>query len=431
MDFLQHVHHKGFRGVISRRTTTMLKSSGGILDKCLQLFPKIDPKVRWKSQDNKFVFSSGAEIYLRHFEYFKDHVNWQGTEYTEILCDEGTQFEEEMVLYCMSRLRNPNCPVKPRLRITCNPDKNSYLRKWVDWYIDEEGYPIEERCGVKRYFIRRDNTFIWGDTREEIIEKYKVDPKIVLSFTFINATVKDNPVVLENNPEYVGWLESLGRVEKARLLFGNWNVSSEATGYWKKEWCEVVDKPPLDAIKVARAWDISGSLPSELMPNPDWTAGVRISKDRYGTYYIEDVVRFRARHGEVFERMVEAAKQDGEDTLIVVPADPGASGKQYASTLIRDLAERGFYAKSKPTSKSKVQRFAPFCAACESGNVKIVAGEWNDAFIDELEAFDGSRRVKDDQVDAAADAFAMLASGISIPTFTPPAMSGVSRFGFA
>lgn len=374
----------------------MLKSSGGILDKCLQLFPKIDPKVRWKSQDNKFVFSSGAEIYLRHFEYFKDHVNWQGTEYTEILCDEGTQFEEEMVLYCMSRLRNPNCPVKPRLRITCNPDKNSYLRKWVDWYIDEEGYPIEERCGVKRYFIRRDNTFIWGDTREEIIEKYKVDPKIVLSFTFINATVKDNPVVLENNPEYVGWLESLGRVEKARLLFGNWNVSSEATGYWKKEWCEVVDKPPLDAIKVARAWDISGSLPSELMPNPDWTAGVRISKDRYGTYYIEDVVRFRARHGEVFERMVEAAKQDGEDTLIVVPADPGASGKQYASTLIRDLAERGFYAKSKPTSKSKVQRFAPFCAACESGNVKIVAGEWNDAFIDELEAFDGSRRVKDD-----------------------------------
>jgi len=431
MDFLQHVHHKGFRGVISRRTTTMLKSSGGILDKCLQLFPKIDPKVRWKSQDNKFVFSSGAEVYLRHFEYFKDHVNWQGTEYTEILCDEGTQFEEEMVLYCMSRLRNPNCPVKPRLRITCNPDKNSYLRKWVDWYIDEEGYPIEERCGVKRYFIRRDNTFIWGDTREEIIEKYKVDPKIVLSFTFINATVKDNPVVLENNPEYVGWLESLGRVEKARLLFGNWNVSSEATGYWKKEWCEIVDKPPLDAIKVARAWDISGSLPSELMPNPDWTAGVRISKDRYGTYYIEDVVRFRARHGEVFERMVEAAKQDGEDTLIVVPADPGASGKQYASTLIRDLAERGFYAKSKPTSKSKVQRFAPFCAACESGNVKIVAGEWNDAFIEELEAFDGSRRVKDDQVDAAADAFAMLASGITIPTFTLPDTTSTSRFGFA
>ena len=37
--------------------------------------------------------------------------------------------------------------------------------------------------------------------------------------------------------------------------------------------------------------------------------------------------------------------------------------------------------------------------------MKIVAGDWNDAFIDELEAFDGSRRVKDDQVDAAADAF--------------------------
>lgn len=221
MDFLQHVHHKGFRGAITRRTTTMLKNSGGILDKCLQLFPKIDPKVKWRSQDNKFVFSSGAEIYLRHFEYYKDHVNWQGTEYTEILADEGTQFEEEMVLYCMSRLRNPNCPVKPRMRITCNPDKDSYLRKWIDWWIDENGYPIESRCGVKRYFIRRDNSFVWADTQEELKEKYKVeDSRLILSFTFINATIKDNPVVMDSNPEYVQWLESLGRVEKARLLYG-------------------------------------------------------------------------------------------------------------------------------------------------------------------------------------------------------------------
>lgn len=220
MDFLQHVHHPGFRGAVTRRTTTQLKGSGGILDKALQLFPKVDPKVRWKSQDNKFVFSSGAEIYLRHFEHWKDHVNWQGTEYTQILADEGTQFEEQMIVYCMSRLRNPNCPVTPRLRITCNPDKNSYLRKWVDWWIDEEGYPIEERCGVKRYFLRRDNKFLFGDSPEAVVEEYGGKIEDVLSFTFINATVKDNPVILKNNPQYVSWLESLGRIERARLLLG-------------------------------------------------------------------------------------------------------------------------------------------------------------------------------------------------------------------
>jgi len=397
MDFLQHIHHKNFRGVFTRRTTTQLKGPGGLLDKAMDLFKRVDPKVRFKSMENKFVFSSGAEVYLRHFEHLKDKDNWQGMEISEALIDECVQYEEEMFLYILSRLRNPSCPeVKPRIRCTMNPDSKSWVKNWISWWLDEEGYPIEERCGQIRYFVRRDNTNYYANTPEELMEQFKVRREIVMSFTFINATCLDNPVLMEAQPEYIGWLESLGRVEKARLLKGNWLVTEESSGYWKKEWCEVVDKPPLDAIKVARAWDISGSLPSELMPNPDWTAGVRISKDRYGTYYIEDVVRFRARHGEVFERMVEAAKQDGEDTLIVVPADPGASGKQYASTLIRDLAERGFYAKSKPTSKSKVQRFAPFCAACESGNVKIVAGEWNDAFIDELEAFDGSRRVKDD-----------------------------------
>jgi len=435
MGFLPHICYPNFRGLITRRTTPQLKGSGGILDTASQLFKKIDPRVKWKSQENKFVFSSGAEIHLRHFEYMKDKDNFQGLQTNHILVDEGAQFEEDMVTYLMSRLRNPSCPqVKPRICITCNPDKNSFLRKWLDWWIDPDtGLPIEERCGVKRWFIRKDNTMYFADTPEELIEKYssiyfKVFP---MSMCFINATILDNPTLMEIQPDYVAFLQGLPRVERARLYEGNWDVTEESAGYWKKEWCETIPVPPMNITKKVRAWDISGSLPSELMPNPDWTVGTLMSKDKYGTYYVEDVVRFRARHGEVFQKMLETARQDGDDVLIVVPQDPGSAGKQYASTLVRDLAEYGFYAKSKHTSKSKVQRFAPFCAACESGNVKIVAGEWNDVFIQELEGFDGSRRVKDDIVDTCGDAFSMLATGISIPTFTLPESTSTSRFGFA
>jgi len=403
-----------------------------LLDKAMDLFKRVDPKVRYKSMENKFVFSSGAEIYLRHFEHLKDKDNWQGMEISEALIDECVQYEEEMFMYILSRLRNPSCPeVKPRVRCTMNPDSSSWVKKWISWWLDEEGYPIEERCGQIRYFVRRDNTNYYADTPEELMEQFKVKRELVMSFTFINATCYDNPVLMENQPEYVGWLEALGRVEKARLLWGNWNVSAEGTGYWKKEWCEIIPLPPVNITKKVRAWDISGSVPSELMPDPDWTVGTLISKDKYGNYYVEDVVRFRARHGEVFQRILETARQDGDDVLIVVPQDPGSAGKQYASTLVRDLAEHGFYAKSKHTSKSKVQRFAPFCAACESGNVKIVAGEWNDAFIQELEGFDGSRRVHDDIVDTCGDGFSMLATGISIPTFSLPETTSTSRFGFA
>ena len=85
-------------------------------------------------------------------------------------------------------------------------------------------------------------------------------------------------------------------------------------------------------------------------PNPDYTVGVLMSKDDYGNYYVEDVVRFRARHGEVYQRILETAREDGDDVLIVIPQDPNAAGKAYASTIVKDLAEQGFYAKTKATS---------------------------------------------------------------------------------
>lgn len=121
-----------------------------------------------------------------------------------------------------------------------------------------------------------------------------------------------------------------------------------------------------------------------------------MSKDKFDNIYVEDVVRFQARHGEVYQRMLETAHKDGSDTMISVPIDPGAAGKHYANTLIGDLASEGFYAKGKSSQKSKVQRFAPFCAASESGRVKIVKADWNEPYLQELELFDGDRKKKDD-----------------------------------
>ncbi len=55
----------------------------------------------------------------------------------------------------------------------------------------------------------------------------------------------------------------------------------------------------------------------------------------------------------------------------------------------------------------KVTRWGPFAAPCEAGNVKLVRGHWNTAFLDELcTAPNGSH---DDQIDAAALAFNKLA----------------------
>lgn len=434
MAFLPYIHIPYFRGLMTRRTTPQLTGPGGLLDVATDMFRKVDPKVRWRSQDREFVFSSGAKIALRHFEYEQDELNFQGLQANLILIDEAQQYTERQVVYLRGRNRNPRCPeCKPRMLLTCNPEKHSFLRKWLDYWLDDKGFPIQEYDSTKRHFIRLNNQMYWADTPEELIEAHSNgrDPCIPTSVSFISANVYDNPVLMETQPEYIGNLLAMGRVEQDKFLHGCWDAELESSGYWKKEWCEVVPLAPREVIKKVRAWDISGSIPSEINRDPDYTCGVLMSKDKYGSYYVEDVIRFRARHGEVFEKMCEVAQQDGSDTLIVVPCDPGASGKQYASTLIRDLAERGFYAKSKQTSKSKVQRFAPFAAACEAGVVKLVAGEWHEWYIPELESFDGGRKGHDDAVDSSADAFVMLASAIKIPTFAPPDLSVGSTFDFS
>jgi predicted phage terminase large subunit-like protein len=100
--------------------------------------------------------------------------------------------------------------------------------------------------------------------------------------------------------------------------------------------------------------------------------------------------------------------------------------------MVRDLAEHGFYAKTKATNQSKVTRFAPFCAASEAGSIKIVKGDWNESFFIELEGFDGGRKrgTHDDQVDAAGDSFLYLCSTIQIPTFSIPDMTTTNSFSF-
>lgn len=434
MHHLKYVKDPNYRGYVVRRNATMLMKSGGLFDEAKYLYKMFDKRVQIKLKEQKFVFPSGAEIAFAHYENDAAADQWQGIQISSVLYDEATQADEAHILWLLSRLRS-KAKMTGKLALTCNPSPDSYLRKWVDWYLypkDHEfaGRPNPDRDGKVRYFIRKHNQMIWADTEQELFDKYGASCR-PMSFQFISATIKDNPPLLELNPDYLTNLENLKYVEKERLLFGNWDARPEGSGYWKRDWCEIVELPPMITERKVRSWDIAGSVPSETNPSPDWTAGTLVSKDKYGTYYVEDVQRFQKRHGEVLQKIIETAKADGADTLIVIPCDPGAAGKAYATSMVRELAEHGFYARTKATNKSKVTRFAPFCAASSAGLVKIVRGAWNEDFLSELEAFDGSRKVKDDQVDSVGDGFMMLASSVQIPTFSPPSDLGKSnQFNF-
>lgn len=432
IDFLKHTDVKNFIGVMTRRTTPQLNGPGGLLTKCKRIFSQVykPDEYTWRAKDGKFVFhGSGAEIYLKHFENDDADVNWQGSEANLFYIDEGTQFTMYMIQYIMSRMRNPSCPsIKPHLKITCNPHSDHGLRKWVEPYLHEDGTPNREKDGMIRYFSFQDGDFVWGDTKEELWEKYGIEDKDALSFTFISANVYDNSIVQKVNPKYVSWLKGLRGVERQRLLEGNWFVRESASGYFKREWCKSQNLLNIDIESYCRAWDIAGTLPSDSLPNPDWTAGVLLGKTKDQRYVVIDVVRFRARFGEVMQKIIETAKSDPEGTQIILPQEPGQAGKAAGQMMIKDLIGEGFPAKMRPSNKSKVVRFQPFAAAAQAGLVDYLDASWNDTYFSELEGFDGSRSVKDDMVDATSDAFITLAQRLDIPSFAVPIYTKSNEF---
>lgn len=426
---LGQINDPNFRAVFIRQTRTQLTQSGGLFDEAKQMYKPFKPK--FHEQKLSATFPSGSVIGFAGLDRPEDRYNFDGGQYSLVVFDEAQHQQEVSVLYLMSRLRS-KAQMSSQLVMTCNPLYNSFLRNWVEWHLDPEtGIPIPERDGVIRFFTNDGGKPVFAVTKEEMFKKVPhIKEEHILTFTFVSANIFDNPIGMQKNPKYLAFLLGLKRIEKMRLLEGSWYAKEEAAGYFKGDWLEIVPTRPTEHImKRVRAWDISGSIPSESNPNPDWTAGVLMSRDKYGRYYIEDLERFRDRAHGVLEKIIQTAIHDGPTTDIVIPADPGAAGKAYAQSIVKELAERGFYARIYQASQSKVLRFQPFAAVAEAKHVSMVRGPWNDELVDELEAFDGSRKVKDDIVDGCSDAFKHLARSAQIPTsFVLPNMQRENPF---
>lgn len=428
---LKFMQHPRATGVIFRRTSKMLTAPGSIWHEAINLYTQIYPNLRIRSRELELIFPNGALLKFSHMQHATNMYDHKGGQYSLVIFDEATDFDEEMVVYLLSRMRNAYVDYKPQMFMMTNPDYNSFLREWIqDYYLDaNSGIPIAERTGNKRYFFRQGNTMLWYDTLADAEAAHGAgDESGISSFTFIGATCRDNPPLLKAQPDYISRLMSLPRVEKERLLDGSWFARVENAGLWKREWVQLVDHPNGRARKRIRAWDFAFSKPSEQYPNPDWTRGVLISKDNTNVYTVEDVVSIRDRVHEVEKLVFDTAIADGQDVVISIPLDPAAAAGAYAKDLQRKLAEMGFMVKLTKPVKSKITRFAPFSSVTQAGFVHVVKANWNRDFFDELEVFDGDPKKKDDQVDCCSDAMLLLNKEMIIPTFSLPDLTGTNPF---
>jgi predicted phage terminase large subunit-like protein len=431
---LKFMQHPRATGVIFRRTSKMLTAPGSIWHEAVSLYTSIYPNLRIRSRELELVFPNGALLKFSHMQHATNMYDHKGGQYSLVIFDEATDFEEEMVVYLLSRMRNAYVDYKPQMFMMTNPDYNSFLRSWIeDYYLDPNtGIPLPEKTGDKRYFFRQGNTMLWYNSlREAEAVHGEGNESGLSSFTFIGATCRDNPPLLKAQPDYISRLMSLPRVEKERLLDGSWFARQESAGLFKREWVGLVDHANGRARKRIRAWDFAFSKPSEQYPNPDWSRGVLISKDPNNLYTVEDVVSLRDRVHEVEKLVFDTAIHDGQDVIISIPLDPAAAAGAYAKDLQRKLAEMGFSVRLTKPVKSKITRFAPFSSIAQAGFVNVVKANWNKDFFDELEVFDGDPKKKDDQVDCCSDAMLLLNKDTQLPIFSLPDFTGSNPFDSA
>jgi predicted phage terminase large subunit-like protein len=168
----------------------------------------------------------------------------------------------------------------------------------------------------------------------------------------------------------------------------------------------VVEAVPA-GLRPVRAWDLAATAAAEGR-DPDWTVGVKLARDGDGRLFVLDVVRLRGGPHEVAAAILATAQQDGAAVPVGLPQDPGQAGKVQVAWLQGLLA--GYRVVASPETGAKLTRATPVAAQVEAGNVSLLRGGWNEAFLEELREFPQGR--KDDQVDALARAHGLLAAPV-------------------
>lgn len=175
-----------------------------------------------------------------------------------------------------------------------------------------------------------------------------------------------------------------------------------AGALFRREWFSVVEQAPPAGRKV-RFWDLAVS------PEGDYTVGVLASFGD-GVLYIHDVVRGRWEWPDAVRIITQTALSDGPGVIVSVESTGVQVG--MAQQLSRDLAIANIAVRPVPVVRDKVTRALPLMTRAEQGKLRLVRGEWNAAFVDELCAFPSS--TYDDQVDAAAGALQSIAAPIFV-----------------
>ena len=280
---------------------------------------------KYNSTEKKITFINGSVIKFAYCKNDADLGQFQGQEYDIIFFDEATQLSENQMKEIAACNRGVNNFPK-RIYYTCNPGGQGHAY-------------------IKRIFVDR---------------KYK-DGENPEDYSFIQALVYDNKILMETQPEYLKRLEALPPKKRRAWLNGEWDVfegqffeefTDDPNHYDDHLWTHVID--PFDipgSWKIYRSYDFGYNKPFSI----GWWA---ISHDGvlyrilewYGCVKDEPNTGLRIDPNEQFTRIAEIEKEHPylRGKKIIGVADPAIWNKESGESVAEIAARHGiFFDKGK------------------------------------------------------------------------------------
>ena len=184
--------------------------------------------------------AKGAMIRGGHLHDKTSFIKYQGQQFSRIAIEELTQIPSELLYkQIMSSCRSVHPELNPQMILTANPGGvgMGWVKKRFVEPIDvnqdefdrtttEDGEVYMESDRVKwwqhRYSWEADSgakkITVWNEIYDKVEETWRV---------FVPATIDDNPILTENDPEYVKMLEGLKTTDEALYnawRHGDWSV---------------------------------------------------------------------------------------------------------------------------------------------------------------------------------------------------------------
>lgn len=183
----EYISHPGYKGLVLR------KNSLDLSDWLLRTSRFYGDLIEIKGNPATIHWRQGGITRTGHLKDPRSIEAYQGHEYQKVLVEELTQIpEEKLYLELLGSCRSKIPELRPQVLSTGNPGGRGH-----NW--------------VKKRFVLTANNKPYRDEKGN----WRI---------YIPSTVDDCPQIIENDPDYVKYLDSLPEPLRSAWRFGNWDL---------------------------------------------------------------------------------------------------------------------------------------------------------------------------------------------------------------